>query len=64
VERVRDIIDIVSDIELGLELDPARLEEALKAVPTTYNTKEGENFLTESELEKKIIIMGKRYGYP
>jgi hypothetical protein len=63
VERVGDIVDIVSDIEPGLELDPARLEEALKAVPTTYNTKEGKNFLTESELEEKIVIMGRRYGY-
>jgi hypothetical protein len=66
VEKIADVLhDVLTDIEPGCDVDCSRLQEALKVVPTTYNTrpKQTEVFLTPADLKQECVIMLEQYGY-
>jgi hypothetical protein len=57
--------EMVTDIQPDYDVNPLRLDEALKAVPTNYNTRPHLTgpVLARSDLKEECVVLARRYGY-
>jgi hypothetical protein len=66
VEKIDQVLRaLVTDIQPDADVDEHRLEEALKTISTTYNTRPRltGRVLTSSDLGQECRVMASRYGY-